>query len=206
MHRELRRPNVTLMLLWEEYCDANSDSFSYAWFCERDKEWTGRLKPILRQVHVAGEKLFVDYSGHTMEVVDGLSGEARSMQIFVAVLGASNYTYAEASFNRSLRQGIAVDHDSGARVAMARCHCRADDFMMPPSLNAWYVVSDCAADRFVRLRARSAMAGLWLTDDLPAFRAQDNRTPSAGLLQAQPLRPESRSSRRASALGSCLCR
>ncbi|MCK1664632.1 hypothetical protein [Bradyrhizobium sp. 153] len=146
MHRELRRRNVTLMLLWEEYCDANSDSFNYARFCERYKEWTGRLKPTLRQVHVAGEKLFVDYSGHTMEVVDGLSGEARSMQIFVAELGASNYTYAEASFNRSLRQGIAVDHDSGARVAMARCHCRADDFMMPPSLNAWYVVSDCAAD------------------------------------------------------------
>ncbi|WP_354107986.1 sigma factor-like helix-turn-helix DNA-binding protein [Bradyrhizobium sp. LB14.3] len=74
VHRELRRPNVTLMLLWEEYCDANSDSFSHAWFCERYKEWTGRLKPTLRQVHVAGEKLFVDYSGHTMEVVDGLSG------------------------------------------------------------------------------------------------------------------------------------
>src|SRR3954469_172627 len=107
VHRELRRPNVTLMLLWEEYCDANSDSFSYAWFCERYKEWTGRLKPTLRQVHVAGEKLFVDYSGHTMEVVDGLSGEIRSAQIFVAVLGASNYTYAEASLSQSLPDWIA---------------------------------------------------------------------------------------------------
>jgi len=83
VHRELRRPNVTLMLLWEEYCDASSDSFSYSWFCERYKEWAGRLKPTLRQVHVAGEKLFVDYSGHTMEVVDGLTGEVRSTQIFV---------------------------------------------------------------------------------------------------------------------------
>ncbi len=87
VHRELRRRNVTLMLLWEEYCDASADSFSYSWFCERYKEWAGRLKPTLRQVHVAGEKLFVDYSGHTMEVVDGLTGEVRSTQIFVAVLG-----------------------------------------------------------------------------------------------------------------------
>ncbi|WP_225174352.1 MULTISPECIES: hypothetical protein [unclassified Bradyrhizobium] len=95
------------MLLWEEYCDANSDSFSYAWFCERYREWAGRLKPTLRQVHVAGEKLFVDYSGHTIEVVDGLSGEVRSVQIFVAVLGASNYTYAEASLTQSLPDWIA---------------------------------------------------------------------------------------------------
>ncbi|MCK1403864.1 IS21 family transposase, partial [Bradyrhizobium sp. 76] len=102
-----RRPNVTLMLLWEEYCDASSDSFSYSWFCERYKEWAGRLKPTLRQVHVAGEKLFVDYSGHTMEVVDGLTGEVRSTQIFVAVLGASNYTYAEASLSQSLPDWIA---------------------------------------------------------------------------------------------------
>jgi transposase len=107
VHRELRRPNVTLMLLWEEYCDANSDCFSYAWFCERYKEWAGRLKPTLRQLHVAGEKLFVDYSGHTMEVVDGLTGEVRSAQIFVAVLGASNYTYAEASLSQSLPDWIA---------------------------------------------------------------------------------------------------
>jgi transposase len=56
VHRELRRPNVTLMLLWEEYCDASSDSFSYSWFCERYKEWAGCLKPTLRQVHVADEK------------------------------------------------------------------------------------------------------------------------------------------------------
>ena len=86
VHRELRRPNVTLMLLWEEYCDTTSAGFSYSWFCERYKEWVGRLKPTLRQVHVAGEKLFVDYSGHTMEVVDGLTGEVITTQIFVAVL------------------------------------------------------------------------------------------------------------------------
>ena len=73
VHRELRRPGVTLMLLWEEYCDTTSGSFSYSWFCDRYKEWAGRLKPTLRQTHVAGEKLFVDYSGHVMEVIDGLT-------------------------------------------------------------------------------------------------------------------------------------
>src|SRR5436305_10705397 len=57
VHRELRRSGVTLMLLWEEYCDTVSDGFSYSWFCERYKEWAGRLKTTLRQVHIAGEKL-----------------------------------------------------------------------------------------------------------------------------------------------------
>jgi transposase len=108
VHRELRRASVTLMLLWEEYCDTTSDSFSYSWFCERYKEWTGRLKPTMRQVHVAGEKLFVDYSGHTMEVIDGLTGEVLTAQIFVAVLGASNYTYAEATFTQSLPDWISA--------------------------------------------------------------------------------------------------
>src|SRR6266446_212529 len=106
VHRELRRPGVTLMLLWEEYCDTTSDGFSYSWFCERYKEWAGRLKLSLRQVHIAGEKLFVDYSGHTMEVVDGLTGEVLTVQIFVAVLGASNYTYVEATFTQSLPDWI----------------------------------------------------------------------------------------------------
>src|SRR5487761_2517990 len=85
---------------------ATSAGFSYSWFCERYKEWTGRLKPTLRQVHVAGEKLFVDYSGHTMEVIDGLTGEVLTAQIFVAVLGASNFTYAEATFTQSLPDWI----------------------------------------------------------------------------------------------------
>lgn len=107
VHRELRRPGVTLMLLWEEYCDTTSDGFSYSWFCERYKEWAGRLKLSLRQVHVAGDKLFVDYSGHTMEVTDGLTGELLTAQIFFAVLGASNYTYAEATFTQSLPDWIA---------------------------------------------------------------------------------------------------
>ena len=106
VHRELRRADVTLALLWEEYKAREPDGFSYSWFCDLYREWAGRLKPTLRQVHVAGEKLFVDYAGRTMEVIDGATGEARTAQIFVAVLGASSYTYAEATFTQSLPDWI----------------------------------------------------------------------------------------------------
>lgn len=107
IHRELRRPDVTLYLLWEEYKARHPDGFSYSWFCDLYKAWLARLKPTLRQVHVAGDKLFVDYAGRTMEVLDGLTGEVRTAQVFVAVLGASNYTYAEATFTQTLPDWIA---------------------------------------------------------------------------------------------------
>jgi transposase len=106
VHRELRRPNVTLGLLWEEYRDHAPDGFGYSWFCELYRAWTGRLKPTLRQIHVAGERMFVDFAGHTMEVFDGATGEARRAEIFVAVLGASSYTYAEATWSQALPDWI----------------------------------------------------------------------------------------------------
>jgi transposase len=59
VHRELRRPNMTLAPLWEECRAATTDGFGYSWFCDLYREWTGRLKPTLRQVHLAGERLFV---------------------------------------------------------------------------------------------------------------------------------------------------
>ena len=97
VHHELRHPDVTLALLWEEYRAGAADGFSYSWFCDLYRAWAGRLKPTMRQVHVAGEKLFVDFAGRTGEVIDVGSGEAISVQIFVAVLGASSLTYAEAT-------------------------------------------------------------------------------------------------------------
>jgi transposase len=106
VHRELCRPDVTLTLLWEEYKAREPEGFSYSWFCNLYKAWTGRLKPTLRQVHIAGEKLFVDYAGRTLEVIDTQTGEVHPAQIFVAVLGASNYTYAEATFTQSLPDWI----------------------------------------------------------------------------------------------------
>jgi transposase len=108
VHRELRRPNVTLALLWEEYRAGAADGFGYSWFCELYRDWAVRLKPTMRQTHIAGEKLFVDFAGRTGEVVDGLTGEIIPVQIFVAVLGASSFTYAEAVWSQKLPDWIAA--------------------------------------------------------------------------------------------------
>jgi transposase len=79
-----------------EYRAGAPDGFGYSCFCDLYRAWAGRLKPTMRQVHLAGEKLFVDFAGRTGEVVDANTGEIVPVQIFVAVLGASNFTYAEA--------------------------------------------------------------------------------------------------------------
>jgi transposase len=112
VHRDLRRPNVTLALLWDEYRAATTDGFGYSWFCDLYREWASRLKPTLRQVHTAGERVFVDFAGHTMEVIDGTTGEIYRADVFVAVLGASSYTFAEATWTQSLPDWI------GAHVNM----------------------------------------------------------------------------------------
>jgi transposase len=106
VHSELRRPSVTLSLLWDEYRSGAPEGFAYSWFCDLYRAWVGRLQPVMRQVHIAGEKLFVDYAGDTMEVFDGRTGEVLTAQIFVAVMGASNYLYAEATATQTLPDWI----------------------------------------------------------------------------------------------------
>jgi transposase len=106
VHGELRRPDVTLALLWEEYRAGVAGGISYSWFCDLYRAWTGRLKPTMRQVHIAGEKLFVDFAGRTAEVVDASTGQIIVVQIFVAVLGASSFTYAEATWSQKLPDWI----------------------------------------------------------------------------------------------------
>jgi len=106
IHLELRRADVTLALLWDEYRGRAPDGFSYSWFCEHYRQWSGRLAPRMRQTHLAGEKLFTDYAGRTVEVVDGATGEIRRAQVFVAALGASSYTYAEASWTQGLADWV----------------------------------------------------------------------------------------------------
>jgi transposase len=102
LHRELRRPGVTLQLLWEEHRSSHADGYGYSRFCELYRAWEARLSPTMRQLHVAGERMFVDYAGTTLEVMNGATGEVHVCQLFVAVLGASNYTYAEATFTQRL--------------------------------------------------------------------------------------------------------
>ena len=106
IHHELRRPGVTLMLLWEEYRQAKPDGYGYSRWCELYRTWEGRLSPTMRQAHPAGERMFVDYAGQTVELYDGRSGEIRAAHIFVAVMGASSYTYAEASWTQTLPDWI----------------------------------------------------------------------------------------------------
>jgi transposase len=106
LHRELRRPGVTLMLLWQEYRAGAPEGYGYSRFCELYQSWESRLSPVMRQVHPAGERLFVDYAGQTVELVDGRTGEIGAAQVFVAVLGASSYTYAEATLTQTLPDWI----------------------------------------------------------------------------------------------------
>jgi transposase len=102
VEQALRRKGVTLLLLWQEYKAAHPEGLQYSSFCERFARWRASRDVVLRQVHVPGEKLFLDYAGQTAEVIDRSSGEVRRAQVFVAVLGASSYTYAEATWTQSL--------------------------------------------------------------------------------------------------------
>mgnify|MGYP002031804381 CR=1 FL=1 len=102
IHDELKRKGVTRLLLWEEYRQRHpNDGYSYAQFCHRYLEWRDKQQRSMRQTHKAGEKLFVDYCGPTMPIVNPDTGEIREAQVFVAVLGASNYTFACASWSQN---------------------------------------------------------------------------------------------------------
>jgi transposase len=107
VHRELRRKGVTLSLPWEEYYADHPEGYGYSRFCDLYTRWEGKLSPVMRQRHPAGERLFVDYAGHTIDVIDPQTWEVHAAQLFVATFGASSYTYAEASWTQSLPDWIA---------------------------------------------------------------------------------------------------
>jgi transposase len=114
IHEQLRRKGVTLDLLWQEYRQTHPDGFHYSRFCELYNAWAGTLEPVLRQVHEPGQKLFVDWAGQTTPIQQP-DGTTRPASLFVAVLGASNKTYAEAFADQQLASWIAG-------------HCRAFAF------------------------------------------------------------------------------
>ncbi|MCK5913745.1 MAG: IS21 family transposase, partial [Desulfuromusa sp.] len=116
LHAELKRKGVTKLLLWEEYQSDTPRAYSYSQFCDLYRCWSRKLKLSMRQIHKAGEKLFVDYAGHTLPIINPSTGEIRDTQIFVAVMGASNYTFAEATWSQGLSDWLGS-------------HCRAFDFM-----------------------------------------------------------------------------
>lgn len=101
VHTELQRKGVTRRLLWQEYRAQHADGCEYSAFCDHYQIWLSRQDAVLRRAHAAGDKLFVDYAGATKEIIDPKTGEIREAQIFVAVLGHSSYTYAEATWTQS---------------------------------------------------------------------------------------------------------
>lgn len=107
VHQELRRTGVTLHLLWLEYKAAIPDGYQYTQFCHHYHTWAARIDPVLRQTHAPGERVFVDYAGPTIPVLDVTTGEERQAQLFVAVLGASNFLFAEATWTQTLPDWIA---------------------------------------------------------------------------------------------------
>ena len=108
IHQEMKRKGMTLQLLWEEYREAQGPkSYRYTQFCATYRHFKKGLKRSLRQTHVAGEKCFTDYAGPTVPIVCAHTGAIRQAQIFVAVLGCSNYTYAEATWTQTLPDWIA---------------------------------------------------------------------------------------------------
>jgi transposase len=109
VHQELKRTGVTKLLLWQEYRQQHpDDGYSYAQFCHRYREWLGRQQRSMRQIHRAGEKLFIDYCGPRVPILNPDTGEIREAQIFVAVLGASNYTFACATWTQKQQDWLAA--------------------------------------------------------------------------------------------------
>src|SRR6266853_6121426 len=118
IHRELKRKHVTLTMLWDEYIERCPEGYRYSRFCELYRSWASRLSVTMRQAHLGGDKLFVDYAGDTVPViVDRLTGQVRPAQIFVAVMGASNFTYAEASWTQALADWIGAHTRAFAAIS-----------------------------------------------------------------------------------------
>jgi len=115
VHQELRRKSVTLRLLWREYRQTHPEGYGYSRFCELYERWAGCLDPVLRQVHLPGEKAFVDWAGQTVPICNSADGTVAPAFIFVAVLGASNKTFAEAFLNQKLPSWLTA-------------HCHAYEF------------------------------------------------------------------------------
>jgi transposase len=130
MHLEMRRKGVTLFLLWQEHKSRHPEGFNYSWFCEHYRSWAGKLDVVMRQEHLAGEKCFVDYAGHTMPVIDRGTGEVLQAQIFVGVMGVSNYTFAEATWSQTLPDWI------GSHVRMLEHFGASPEILVPDNLKS----------------------------------------------------------------------
>lgn len=134
--KEMRRSGVTRMLLWQEYRARHPDGFAYTWFCTTYDAWKGRVRPTMRQSHVGGEKVFVDFSGDTIDVIDPATGEVYPAKLFVAAMGASSYTYAEAVASEGLEDWI------GAHTRMFAFFGGVPKVVVPDNLKSAVITPD----------------------------------------------------------------
>src|SRR3989449_3139360 len=130
VHHELKRKGVTLFRRWEESKATTPEGFQYSWFCKAYRAWGSKLNLVMRQSHRAGEKLFVDYAGQSLPVVNGRTGEVHEVALFIAVLGASNSTYVEATWTQSLPDWI------GSHVRTFAALGGVPDIVVPDNLKA----------------------------------------------------------------------
>jgi transposase len=177
--REMKRPGVNLTVLWEEYRQAQPGGYGYSRFCELYRDFEHRLSPTMRQHHVAGDKVFVDYSGKKVAIVDPATGEVQSAEIFVAVLGASNYTYAEASWTQTLPDWI------GAHVRMFQHLMGVTRLVIPDNLKSAVNKASFYDPELNRTYAK--MAAHYDVVILPArpYRPRDKAKVEAGVRLAQ---------------------
>jgi transposase len=177
--RELKRPGVTMMILWEEYREAHPEGYGYSRFCDLLRGFERRLTPVMRQHHVAGDKAFVDYSGKRIGITDRATGEIREAEIFVAVLGASNLTYAEATWTQQLPDW------TGAHVRMFRFFGGAPRLLVPDNLKSG-VNKASFYDPEIN-RTYGAMAMHYSVGILPArpYKPRDKAKVEAGVRFAQ---------------------
>ena len=130
IHRELKRDGVTLQLLWEEHLQVHPSGYRYTQFCELYRQWVKRLRPSMRQIHRAGEKTFIDFSGKRPSLVDRRTGELRPVELFVSVLGASSLTYAEATRTQQLPDWV------NAHIRMAEYFGGSTTMWVPDQLKS----------------------------------------------------------------------
>ena len=179
VHRELKRPGVTLALLWDEYRGQHPDGYGYSAFCEHYRRWAGRLSPVMRQRHAAGERMFVDYSGTRMAVIDPATGAPRPAEIFIAVMGASNQTYAEASWSQTLPDWI------GAHTRAFGCFGAVPALVVSDNLKSG-VIRACFYEPEVN-RSYAEMAAHYGTAILPArpYKPRDKAKVEVAVLLVQ---------------------
>ena len=177
IHRELKRKHVTLSILWDEYIERHPDGYRYSRFCELYRVWENKLSVTMRQTHAGGDKLFVDYAGDTVPVIiDRLTGATRPEQIFVAVLGASNFTYAEATWTQGLGDWIAAHTRAFAAIG------GVPQLIVPDNAKV-AVIKACLYEPQVN-RTYAEMAAHYGTAVLPARprRPRDKAKVEAGVL------------------------